>query len=74
MNLPKRPVDVRNTETVSPDSREAILEHYDRALNTLDKRRIPQIQALPSGATLDEVVSAFNSLATILNNSDLTEE
>lgn len=69
----KNPIDVRREE-LDPVNRERLFNHYDSAIDQLDNRRIIQLPLLSDSATLADVISAFNSLVTHLNNSDLTAE
>lgn len=75
-SLRKRPIKLVNEKDIKPSELEKIFSHYDNRITELDQRRISLLNTVEEGAddseTIQNILSALNSLLQQLNNSDLT--
>lgn len=74
MKLKERPIKIHQEKDFNPANNEKVMQHYDEMLRIIDNRRIAQITALSSDASLSDVIIKINEIITALNASDLTEE
>ena len=73
-NLKDRHIKIRDDKDLNPKNLERMINAYDDNFRQLDNRRIAQITALDSGATLADVIDKVNEIIASLNASDLTAE
>jgi hypothetical protein len=72
--LKERNIKIRDDEDFNPKNLERMIQAYDDNFRQLDNRRISQITALDSGASLADVIAKVNEIIASLNASDLTAE
>ena len=72
--LKERHIKIRDDEDFNPKNLERMIQAYDDNFRQLDNRRIAQITALDSGASLADVIAKVNEIIASLNASDLTAE
>ena len=72
--LKERHIKIRDDKDLNARNLERMLQAYDDDFRQLDKRRIAQITALASGASLADVIAKVNEIIASLNASDLTAE